>query len=260
MTNPKITSLNIGYLRADLSDWYNLPSDHPYAGRVDEVPMLCFHIALPNRSVLVDATAYQFSPENEAVYLIPGFSGPSLIELLGVSKVKPEEITDVIITHAHFDHYNALTYQENDRFLPAYPNARHYLGKGDWLPENFADLEKHTLVVVNEHGLLTLVEGELDLGDGLRILPSPGESPGHQILLVQTGGRESYFVGDLYHHPLEFSEPERNAYWAEIESMQASKEELIERAAISGGLVYFSHLERPHQVERIGQEVHWREV
>ena len=65
MTIPKITALNLGYLRADLSDWYSLPSDHPYAGRVDEVPMLCYHIALPGHSVLVDAAAYQFLSEEE---------------------------------------------------------------------------------------------------------------------------------------------------------------------------------------------------
>ena len=260
MTNPKITSLNIGYLRANLSDWYNLPSDHPYAGRVDEVPMFCYHIALPGRSVLVDATAYQFPPEAEVEYAVPGFSGPSLIEQLGQVKVNAEEITDVVITHAHFDHYNALTYQVNDNYLPAFPNARHYLGIGDWQPENFAELEKQTLAVVHQHGLLTLVEGVLDLGDGVWILPAPGESPGHQILYVQAGEIEAFFVGDLYHHSLEFSEPERNAYWVELEFMQASKENLIKRAAISGGLVYFSHLERPHKVERIDQEVRWCEA
>ena len=260
MTIPKITSLNIGYLRANLSDWYSLPSDHPYAGRVDEVAMLCYHIALPGRSVLVDATAYQFPPEEETKLVVPGFSAPSLLEQLGAAKVNAEEINDVIITHAHFDHYNALTYQVNDRYLPAFPNARHYLSMSDWQPENFAELEKQTLAIVHQNGLLTLVEGALDLGDGLRILPAPGETPGHQILLVHTGGSESYFIGDLYHHPLEFSEPGRNVNWAETETMQASKEKFIERAANSGGLVFFSHMERPHRVERIGQEVHWPEA
>jgi len=78
--------------------------------------------------------------------------------------------------------------------------------------------------------------------------------------VVQCGDKEEYFVGDLFHHPLEFSEPGRNGYWTETEVIQASKDELVERAANSGGHVYFSHIERPYRVERIGQEVHWREV
>ena len=259
MTNLRISALNLGYLRADLSDWYNLPSGHPYAGRVDDVPMLCYHIALPGHSVLVDAAAYQFLPGEETKDSIPDSGGSAILEQLMTAKVNPEKISTVIITHAHSDHYSGLTYQVNDRYLPAFPNARHYLGISDWQPENFAELEKQTLAVVQQHGLLTLVEKVLDLGDGLRILHAPGETPGHQILLLQSGGAEYYFIGDLYHHPLEFSEPVRNGYWAETEIIQASKEELINRAVNSGGLVYFSHIERPHRVARVGAEVRWRE-
>ncbi len=56
-----------------------------------------------------------------------------------------------------------MTYQENDHYLPAFPNARHFLGIGDWLPEKFMELEQQTLSVVHQYGLLTLVERELDL-------------------------------------------------------------------------------------------------
>jgi glyoxylase-like metal-dependent hydrolase (beta-lactamase superfamily II) len=166
----------------------------------------------------------------------------------------------VIITHAHSDHYSGLTYQVDEHYTPAFPNARHYLGISDWQPNNFEELEKQTLSVIHQRSLMTFVDGVLDLGDGLRILPAPGETPGHQILLVHTSGLEYYFTGDLYHHPLEFSEPGLSGYWAETEVIQASKDELIERATNCGGLVYFSHIEKPYRVERIGQEVHWLEA
>jgi len=260
LTIPKITALNLGYLRADLSDWYSLPSGHPYAGRVDDVPMLCYHIALPGHSVLVDAAAYQFLSEEETKDSTLGSGGSAILEQLRTAKVNPEKISTVIITHAHSDHYSGLTYQVNDCYLPAFPNARHYLGIGDWQPETFTKLEHQTLSVVHQHGLLTLVEGDLDLGDGLRIMPSPGETPGHQLLVVQCGDKEEYFVGDLFHHPLEFSEPGRNGYWAETEVMNTSKEDLIKRVSRSSGLVYFSHIERPHRLEIIGQKIHWREA
>ena len=94
----------------------------------------------------------------------------------------------------------------------------------------------------------------------MRILPSPGETPGHQTLLVQGGEKEAYFVGDLFHHPLEFSKPERNGYWAEAEIMNTSKEDFIKRAGKGGALFYFSHFEIPHRLEMIGQEIYWREA
>lgn len=259
MPAPQITPLNIGYLRADLSEWYRLPSGHPYAGQVDELPILCYHIALAARSVLVDAAAYEF-PEEVAKMAIPGFHAPSLLEQLTAAKIDAAEVSEVIITHAHFDHFNALTRLVDDCYLPTFPNARHYLGAGDWQPEHFGALEERTLKVVHQHGLLTLVEGPLDLGDGLTILPAPGETFGHQILHVQTGRTEAYFAGDLYHHQLEFSEAARNVSWAAPEAMLASKAALMERAANSGALVFFAHVEGPHQVELAGAGciVHWR--
>lgn len=260
MTNLKISTLKLGYLRADLSDWYSLPSGHPYAGRVDDVPMLCYHIALPGHSVLVDAAAYQFLSEEETKDSLLGSSGSAILEQLRTAKVNPEKISAVIITHAHTDHYGGLTYQVNDCYLPAFPNARHYLGLSDWQPDNFAELEKQTLAVVQQHGLLTLVEGVFDLGDGLRILPTPGETPGHQILQVKLDEKEHYFVGDLYHHPLEFSEPGQNGYWADRETMNTSKKDFIKMAENGNGLIYFSHIEKPYRIEHIGQEIHWHEA
>ena len=260
MTSPKITALNMGYLLADLSDWFRLPSDHPFSGQVEEMAMICYHIALPGQSVLVDVAAHQILPVKESDQPGEAYGASALIDQLRAANINPADITDVVITHAHSDHYSGLTLQVEDHYLPAFPNARHFLGIGDWQPEKFTELEQHTLSVIHQCGLLTLVEGELDLGDGLRILPSPGETPGHQILAVQCDEKEDYFVGDLFHHPLEFSEPERNGYWADSEIMNTSKEDLIKRASISDGLVYFSHLERPYRVEMIDQEVYWHEV
>ena len=131
-----ITTLNIGYLRADLSAWYGLPADHPSAGQVDALPMFCYHIALATRSVLVDAPAYEFTDEF-ADFAIPGRQAPPLLDQLAGANIDAADVTDVIITHAHFDHYNGLTCVVDGRYVPAFPNARHYLGAGDWQPETF---------------------------------------------------------------------------------------------------------------------------
>ncbi len=257
MSIPKITPLNIGYLRADASEWYGLPGDHPMSGKVEEVPILCYHIAVGAQSVLVDVPAYEF-PGDAAEMAIPGFMAHSLLELLTAAEIDAAGIRDVIITHAHWDHINGLTRIVDNRRVPTFPQARHYLGRGDWQPEQFGALENDTLKVVHSHGLLTLLDGPFDLGEGLTVLPAPGESPGHQILHLHAGGTEAYFVGDLYHHPLEFAEPARNVEWAAPDTMQASKAALIERAAQSGARVYFSHIEGPYRVQLMGQKPHWQ--
>jgi glyoxylase-like metal-dependent hydrolase (beta-lactamase superfamily II) len=237
-----ITPLNIGRLRGHLASWYKLPPGHPYAGRVEEIAILCYHVALPGRSVLVDAAAYEF-PLDGADMVLPGPHPPPLAEQLAAAGADPSAVTDVVITHAHFDHINGLTRKVDGGYLPAFPHARHYLGAGDWDPESFEALESNTLAVVEQHGLLSLVRGPLALGDGLEIVPAPGETPGHQVLHLRAEGLEAYITGDLYHHRLEFDEPGRNVHWAEPEAMQASKAMLTERAAASGARVYFAHIE-----------------
>ncbi|MGF1473593.1 MAG: hypothetical protein ACFB50_17870, partial [Rubrobacteraceae bacterium] len=135
-------------------------------------------------------------------------------------------------------------------------NARHYLGAADWWPEHFGDLEKRTLEVIYRRGLLQLVEGKADLGDGLTLLCAPGETPGHQILRVEAEDLVAYFTGDLYHHPLEFSET-RNVRWADQDAMRTSKEALVDGAAEDNALVYFSHIGVPYRVKRVHGRASW---
>src|SRR5688572_7073881 len=176
MTPPEITSFNIGMLSADLAHWFGLTDAHPYAGRTDRLFMQCYLISLPGRLVLVDAPAYEF-PGDDSM-LLPEYKGRSAAGLLAESGIAADAITDVIITHPHLDHTLGLAVPVDDPSMPVFPKARHYLGAKDWDPANTEQVERRPLEVLQQAGLLTLVEGELDLGDGLTIVPAPGETPG----------------------------------------------------------------------------------
>lgn len=247
-----IAPIITGHLGANLTDWYGLPPDHDHAGRV-MLPVLCHHVSLPGRSVLVDAAACESAVPDLTV---PDPALPTLPERLAAAGVEAGTISDVVITHAHFDHYNSLTSWIGESFAPTFPNAQHYLGAADWRPEHFGDLEKRTLDVVYRRGILQLVEGTADLGDGLTLLCAPGETPGHQILRVETEDPVAYFAGDLYHHPLEFSET-RNVRWADQDAMRTSKEALVDGAAEDNALVYFSHIGGPYRVKRVHGKARW---
>lgn len=69
-------------------------------------------------------------------------------------------------------------------------------------------LQSRTLGAVERAGLLQLVDGEMEILPGIRILPAPGESPGHQIVRIEDADGVLYHVGDLYHHRLEVARPE----------------------------------------------------
>ncbi len=243
-----VTSLEIATLRFDLVEAYGLPEGELPAAVVP-IPVLGFHLDLPGRSVLVDAPAYEEADTPEQ-YVLPGFvPPPPLRDQLRELGVEAESVTDVVITHAHFDHYAGLARDEAGTLRPAFPNARHWLGRADW-PVRPAALARRTLVVVREAGLLTLVDGDLDLGDGLSLVAAPGESPGHQLVRAEAGGEVVYAVGDLYHHPLEFADPDLNVTWVDPVAMGASKRALMARAEREGARVLFSHIAGAHRVVR----------
>lgn len=248
MGNMIITAINTGSFRFDLSAIYHLPSGHPYAGQIADVPLYSFHIAVNGRSILVDATGYD--PDHVPKFLkIAGYRPPpALVDQMRQQGIDPTTVSDVIITHTHFDHYAGLSIQGSDGIQPAFPNARHYLQQADWHPEQFNAFDDQTLGLINQHQLLNLVQGHTELGDGLTLLHYPGETPGHQTLAITTETEVVYFGGDLIHHPLEFEEANRNVDWALAEDMQASKAAFMKRVAHSKGRVYFTHITPSVQV------------
>jgi len=168
-----ITTLNLGTLSGNLGEFYALPDTHPQAGSTAELPLLSFCVVHQERVVLIDAPAMPGPPEEQIN------QPPPLLTQLAKHQIAPAAVTDVIITHTHWDHYNGLSREENGHYRPAFPQARHILNAADWDPAGFGELEEQTLRMVEQHGLLTLITGRMALAEGLTIIPAPGETPGH---------------------------------------------------------------------------------
>jgi glyoxylase-like metal-dependent hydrolase (beta-lactamase superfamily II) len=261
MPQVRVTPLEIARLRFDLGQDYGLPARHP-AARAVELPVLAYHLALPGRSVLVDAPSYQTDTTPEA-YRLPGFlPPPPLLEQLRSAGIDAADVSDVVITHAHFDHLGALARGDGPERSPAFPHARHYLGRSEWDPDAFASMGREDLLVVERAGLLTLVEndagpGDVQLGEGLSLVPAPGESPGHMLARAELDGDVVYVAGDLYHHAFEFDEPAHNVVWVDAATMRASKTALMVRAARERARVVFSHIGGAWRVRRDGERLTW---
>ena len=106
-----VTIINVGDVQEDLNNWFAL-SEAERAHHADllakpaRLPIQCIHIAMPGVSVLVDAGLYDYPPD--APQLIPGYQPPlDLFAGLAQRQIKLDEIQQVIITHAHGDHFDA---------------------------------------------------------------------------------------------------------------------------------------------------------
>jgi len=158
-----------------------------------------------------------------------------------------------VITHAHFDHYAGITQERAGRYVPTFPRARCFLGKADWdyaeTQEALRDpnsADSHTFGVLYQAGLLELVEGDRDLSAEVKLIATPGESPGHQIVRISSQGQILYCLGDLFHHPVEVEHPAWMVKWADAGSNLASRRRLIEAALQEHAILVAAHMPFGH--------------
>src|SRR5579872_5879829 len=179
-----ITIINVGDMMVDMEEELAVPESawRPLYGTSlagpRPFPSQCAHIALANASILVDAGDYAQAIALDRLYLPPGYSPPpGVVEQLQARGIQPQDITHLIITHAHFDHYDGTTAERDDDYVPRFPNARVFLGRPDWdNPETQealndpTSLDSRTFGVLHKLGLLELVEGDLDVTPEVRII------------------------------------------------------------------------------------------
>lgn len=261
-----ITIVNIGDVHEDVNKLFTFTDQErsqyqALLAQPARLPIQSIHIALPEASILVDAGAYDYPPDSPQ--LIPGYTPPpDLLSSLHTAGIQPEDITHVVITHAHGDHFNALTEQLNGSYTPVFPQALHYLGRGDWdaMQDRLADpdsLESRTFGVLQQRGQLEIVEGETELAGGVCIIPAPGESPGHQIVQIYSYGQTLYCIGDLYHLTAEVEQPHWALPWNDGPTNRRSRAAFNERASKENALLVATHIASLGQIQRITSGYTW---
>jgi glyoxylase-like metal-dependent hydrolase (beta-lactamase superfamily II) len=265
MVTSTVTLINTGDYLADLAEWFRVDaSDHPDVVALQQaqpIVVLALIVETAQGVVLIDAPLY-----DEEMKPIPGATQPApLVDQLAQAGIPAERVAHIIITHAHFDHFNGLTAEVDGEWRPRFPNAIHYLGEGDWdvIQHKLwqADsLEGRTLGVIHQLGKLVLVSEEREIAPGVTILPAPGESPGHQIVRIEVDECVLYHMGDLIHHPIEIEHPEWACWWAERPQHDQSRNQLIERALAENALLVASHIHGVGRLRRAEGGLRWEKA
>jgi glyoxylase-like metal-dependent hydrolase (beta-lactamase superfamily II) len=158
--------------------------------------------------------------------------------------IHPEDVTHVIITHPHGDHYAGVVVDRAGDLTPRFPRARHFLGREDWEgnPQRGApgtDLER--LELIDRLGLLELVDGEREIVPGVTIEPAPGESAGHCVVRLESAGEVFYVLGDIVHHACEVEHPDWGPPHADSQTLEAARKRIFPTIAREGALLATAH-------------------
>ncbi len=172
--------------------------------------MRCLLIEHPDALVLIDTGAGD--KESEKFYSIYGIEngpiagrGPTQLEsALAEAGFGPEDVDLVVSSHLHFDHAGGNTRRgEDGGAVPSFPNARYVARRGEWdwahranertSPSYFA----HNYDPLQSSGQLELVDADTDVLTGIRLRHTPGHTPHHQGILIESTGERLFYLADL---------------------------------------------------------------
>ncbi len=135
------------------------------------------------------------------------FSGGAFLDSLAAHGLAPDDVTDVVFTHLHFDHVGWATRKGSIVF----PNATYRCDERDWShfvgPDPGATRKLSPL-----EARIKLWDASGPLLPGIDVLAAPGHTPGSTVVVVSSGDRRALLLGDVVHCPVELVDDE----WAAL--------------------------------------------
>lgn len=210
----------------------------------------CLLVEAPTALVLIDTgIGGKESDEFVETYGVENPGDPTrLQDGIRAAGFEPGDVDLVINTHLHFDHAGGNTRRTaGGEIVPAFPRARHVVQRGELEfarrdnPRIRASYLTHNIDPIRDAGLWRLVDGETELLDGVRLLPTPGHTPHHQSVLVESEGETACFLADVCPTSAHLPLPWIMGYDLEPLVTLESKRVLWEKARREDWLLVFQH-------------------
>jgi glyoxylase-like metal-dependent hydrolase (beta-lactamase superfamily II) len=211
------------------------------------IPLRSLIIETDGHVILVD-TGWGDKQDEKFFRHVHLHGGEGLAEGLKSRRYKPEDITDVFLTHLHADHCGGgVKRNYNGGYELTFPEATYHVSRVQWewavknnLREADSFLEENILPI-GQSGHLNLVDEDGELFPGLSVMICYGHTPGLMIPIIDYNGKTLVYTGDLIptsaHIPLIWN----MSY--DIESLKTIEEkERILRMALEGNYIFvFQH-------------------
>lgn len=207
----------------------------------------CLLIVDGQRRVLVDdGMGTSWSEKERDIYALDR-SQFDLDRELARAGFKREDITDVVLTHLHFDHGGGTVIHGDGEPRLAFPKAVHHLQRRNWAWAHHASekdrgsFRHETFKLLETSGRLHLLEGQHELIPGLELFLSEGHTVGLQLVRVSDGEQCLVFCGDLIPTTSHFKPSWAMAYDLYPLTLLEEKRMLLAQAVEEQWLLYFEH-------------------
>jgi len=211
-----------------------------------DMTIRCLLVDQGDRKILIETGTGDHYPErfreNQGLT-----EGQPLLKSLANAGYSPEDITDVVLTHLHWDHVNGAIQSEGKNLKLTFPDATHWCSRRQWEHAHVSNQrEKVTYFTdffnfLEQSGKLRLVEKEGELLPGFAVRFFNGHTPGQMIPFIDCNGKTLVYTADLVptaaHIPILWIA----AYDLYPVTVMEEKERFMKEVAEKGYILFFEH-------------------
>lgn len=211
----------------------------------------------------------KLGPKFAEMYNIPAGTRPSIVGAIEKWNLKPEDITDVIFTHLHFDHCGGGTTEKDGRLVATFPKARYYVQKANLETAQRPNIRERASYFSSnfqpllDADVLTLIDGPQDnLLPGVSVFLSNGHTQGQQIVKISDAKNTLIYCADLIPTSAHVKLAWIMGYDLDPLKIIGEKRGLLDQAAKGKWYLYFEHDPKVEAalVEKKGEDFALQEV
>ena len=205
--------------------------------------------------------------------------GPFLADLTAAGYA-PDSIDIVLCTHLHVDHVGWNTIMVNGKWVPTFPNAKYLFGRIEWehwqqetvaaiagdieveVAEAVIDcaaVNRDSIRPVIAAGLHELVEMDHQVTNEIRLEPTPGHTPGHVSVVINSNRHRAVITGDMMHHPIQISLPDKSSKFDhDVDGARKTRREFLARYGDDDVMIFGTHFAAPTAGHVVSHGDGWR--
>jgi glyoxylase-like metal-dependent hydrolase (beta-lactamase superfamily II) len=199
------------------------------------------------KKILIDVgNGAKYNEKQTAIYKFDNTQF-DIISSLKKHHLTPADITDVILTHLHFDHAGGSTSMQNGEVLPTFPKARYYVQREHWRAANNpterdrASFFKEDFMPLQFHGVLDHTDGEGEIFSGISVRIVNGHTSALQCPVITDGTTTLFYCADLMPTTSHVNIPWIMAYDLRPLVTLEEKKRILSQAVDESWILFFEH-------------------
>lgn len=199
------------------------------------------------KKILIDTgSGKNWNEKFEKIYGID-YSQHDMFPALAQIGIEPDDITDVILTHLHFDHIGGAVVFENGKPIPAFPNATYHVQQKqfEWAlnpsERDRASYFNERFVTLLEAGILKQYNGDFQFDENINLIVVNGHTPSQQLVKISDSTETLFYCGDLIPLASHISLPFIMGYDLQPIVTLNEKKEILPKAVEENWHLFFEH-------------------